>query len=130
VLTQISRMLACSRHKICRKGSPHMPSVPDRIAERLRASLKHFQTIVQSAKSRDVNESDTVIIVTDMLSDVFGYDKYSEITSEMCIRGTYCDLATKLDGKIQTLVEVKAVGIELKDSHMRQAVDYAANSGR
>jgi len=82
-----------------------------------------------SAKNRDVNESDTVIIVTDMLQEVFGYDKYSEITSEHAIRGTYCDLATILDGKVQFLIEVKAVGLELKDAYVKQAVDYAANKG-
>ena len=106
-----------------------MPTIPVRVADRLRSSLKEFQAIVQSAKSRDVNESDTVIIVTDMLSAVFGYDKYSEVTSELDIRGTHCDLATKSDGKIQSLIEVKAAGTELKDTHTRQAVDYCANSG-
>jgi hypothetical protein len=37
--------------------------------------------------------SDTVIIVTDVLAEVFGYDKYSELTAEFAISGTYCDLA-------------------------------------
>src|SRR6266478_313197 len=106
-----------------------MPSVPTRVAERLRLSLKHFQAIVQAAKSRDVNESDTVIIITDMLSEIFGYDKYSEVTSESAIRGTFCDLATKIDGVIQFLIEAKAVGQELKDSYVKQSVDYAANKG-
>jgi hypothetical protein len=69
------------------------------------------------------------MIVTDMLAEVFGYDKYSEITSEFAIRGTFVDLATKLDGVVQTLIEVKAIGLELKDSHVKQAVDYAANQG-
>lgn len=64
-----------------------------------------------------------------MLGEVFGYDKYSEVTSELCIRGTYCDLALKLDGKIRLLMEVKAIGTELKDGHVKQAVDYAANQG-
>jgi hypothetical protein len=106
-----------------------MPTIPTRVADRLKSSLKEFQGIVQAAKSRDVNESDTVIIVTDMLSAVFGYEKYSEVTSELDIRGTHCDLATKVDGKIQALIEVKAVGTELKNNHIRQAVDYSANSG-
>ena len=106
-----------------------MPTIPIRVADRLRSSLKKFQGIVQSAKSRDVNESDTVTIVTDMLSAVFGYDKFLEITSEFEIKGTRCDLAIKMDGKAQALIEVKAVGIELKDTHTRQAVDYSANSG-
>ena len=43
-------------------------------------------------KARDVNESDTVIIITDMFYYVFGYDKYSDLTGEVAIRGTYCDL--------------------------------------
>ena len=30
---------------------------------------------------------------------------------------------------MQALIEVKAVGIELKDQHVKQAVDYAANQG-
>src|SRR5436189_5633277 len=43
--------------------------------------------------------------------------------------GTYCDLAIKLEGKLTTLSEVKAVGIDLKDQHVKRAVDYAANQG-
>jgi hypothetical protein len=106
-----------------------MPTVPARAAERIAYNLKKFQPIVQSAKQRDVNESDTVIIVTDMLSELFGYEKYGDITSEISVRGTYCDLATKLDGHVQCLIEVKAAGMELKESHTKQAIDYAANQG-
>lgn len=106
-----------------------MSSIPGRVSDRLTAGLKKFQPIIQSAKQRDVNESDTVIIVTDMLSELFGYDKYSEITSEFAIRGTFCDLATKIDGHVQCIVEVKAAGTELKENHIKQAVDYAANQG-
>jgi hypothetical protein len=93
------------------------------------SAIKKFQPILTSAKARDVNEPDTVRIVTDMLAEVFGYDKFSEITAEHAIRGTFCDLAIKLDGAIQLLIEAKAIGLELKDSHVKQAVDYAANQG-
>jgi hypothetical protein len=106
-----------------------MATVPGKVSDRLVAGLKRFQPILTAAKSRDVGESDTVTIVVDMLAEIFGYDKYSEITSEYSIRGTYCDLATKIDGALQTLMEVKAIGLELKDAHVKQAVDYAANQG-
>jgi predicted type IV restriction endonuclease len=106
-----------------------MPSIPTRVAERLAASIRRFQPVLASARDRDVNESDTVIIVTDMLAEVFGYDKYTEITSECAIRSTYCDLGIKIDGKFLFLIEVKAIGLELKELHMKQAVDYAANQG-
>ncbi len=106
-----------------------MAQVPSKVATRISAAIKRFQPIIASAKSRDANESDTVIIVTDMLSEVFGYDKYSEITSECSIRGTWCDLAIKIDGTFEYLIEVKAIGLELKDSYTKQAVDYSANKG-
>lgn len=104
-------------------------SVPAKVADRLAAGLKRFQPVLSSARSRDVNESDTSMIVTDVMADLFGYDKYSEITRELCIRGTFCDLATRIDNKFQMIVEVKAIGLELKDAHIKQAVDYAANQG-
>jgi hypothetical protein len=106
-----------------------MPQVPNKVFDRLQAGIKRFQPILASAKARDVNESDTVIIVTDMLSEIFGYDKYSEITSECSIRGTWCDLAIKINGSFEYLIEVKAIGLELKDSYTKQAVDYSANQG-
>ncbi|HJT00783.1 MAG TPA: hypothetical protein VJ756_16945 [Terriglobales bacterium] len=106
-----------------------MPIVPSKVAKRLAVGLKEFQSVVASAKARDVNESDTVILMTDILSQLFGYDKYSELTSEISIRGTSCDLATKLNGEIQFLIEAKAVGSDLKDTHTRQATEYAANEG-
>ncbi|MFA5806404.1 MAG: type I restriction enzyme HsdR N-terminal domain-containing protein [Melioribacteraceae bacterium] len=106
-----------------------MANVPTKVYDRLSIGIKKFQPILNTAKSRDVNESDTVIIITDMLSEIFGYDKYSEITSEFTVRSTYCDLAIKLDSKLAFLIEVKAVGLELKDNFVKQAVDYAANQG-
>lgn len=106
-----------------------MATVNSKVSSRLSAGLKRFQPILASAKSRDVNESDTSLIVTDVLAEIFGYEKYSEITRELCIRGTYCDLATRIDGKFQMLIEVKAIGLELKTAHVKQAVDYAANMG-
>lgn len=106
-----------------------MPAVPKRVAERIIQGIKRFQPILAAARDRDVGETDTVTIVKDMLAEVFGYDKYSELTSEFSIRSTYCDLAIKLDGRLATLIEVKAIGTELKESHVKQAVDYAANQG-
>ena len=106
-----------------------MSSVPAKVSARLSAALKRFQPIISSARARDVNESDTVVIATDLLSELFGYDKYHEITSEQVIRGTYCDLAIKVDGKDQFIIEVKAIGLDFKEGHIKQAVDYAANKG-
>lgn len=106
-----------------------MATISTKTKDRLTAGVKKFQPVLLSAKARDVNEADTVTIVTDMLADIFGFDKYSEITSEYVIRGTLVDLAIKLDGTLQTLIEVKAIGLDLKESHVKQAIDYAVNQG-
>jgi hypothetical protein len=103
--------------------------LPQKVAERIANGLKRFQPILQAAHARDINESDTVVIITDVLQYVLGFDKYTEITSEHAIRGTYCDLAIKIDGHLGLLIEVKAIGLSLKDNHVKQAVDYAANQG-
>ena len=103
--------------------------IPTKTQDRIITSLKKFNPILTSAKMRDVNESDTVVIITDMLSELFGYDKYSEITTEHVIKKTYCDLAIKIGDKVKLLIEVKAIGLDLKDDHIKQAVDYGANSG-
>jgi predicted type IV restriction endonuclease len=103
--------------------------LPAKIATRVAAALKKFQPILDEARKRDVNESDTVTLVVDILHELLGYDKYGEITSEHAIRGTYCDLAIKLEGKLTVLLEIKAIGLDLRDNHIKQAVDYAANQG-
>ena len=106
-----------------------LANIPKKAEERIKAGIKTFAKVIETAKARDVNESDTVTIITDMLSTICGYDKYTEITSEYAIRGTYCDLAIKTDDKPTFLIEVKAINIPLKEPHLRQAVNYAATEG-
>ncbi len=105
-----------------------MGKTPSKIENRISAGIKKFKPILESAKDRDVGESDTVTIVVEMLAEIFGYDKFLEITSEHAIRGTFCDLAIKVDHVLQMLIEVKAIGLDLKDQHVKQAVDYATNA--
>ncbi|MBQ3032498.1 MAG: hypothetical protein IJD29_08435, partial [Anaerotignum sp.] len=77
-----------------------MATINAKVKTRLIEATKRFKPIVSKAKSKDVNESDTVAIITDILADVFGYDKYSDITSEYAIKKTYCDLAIKINGQL------------------------------
>ena len=97
--------------------------------KKLQEPIKKYIKILKDAYSRDVNESDTVKIINGMLECIFGYDRFSEITGEHQIRGTYCDIAIKIKDKIHFLIEVKAIGIKLKESHVKQAIDYSANQG-
>lgn len=106
-----------------------MLKIPKKVTDRIVSTLKTYQKVALSHKSNDVSEADTVTLVKDILAYCFGYDKYQELTSEQQIRGTFCDLAVKIDGKIRYLIEVKAAGVSLNDSHFRQALNYGANQG-
>lgn len=104
-------------------------SVSAKVAARIATQLKRYQPILEQAKQRDISESDTSLIICDLLSDVLGYKKFDHITTEHNIRGSYVDLAVQTDGTIRFLIEVKAIGIPLRDQHVKQIVDYAANQG-
>lgn len=103
--------------------------LPKKFIDRAQTKLKAYQTVVASHRTRDVSEADTVTVVKDILSDIFGYDKYAELTSEQQIRGTFCDLAIQIDGKVRFLIEVKSAGSTLTEAHLRQAVNYGAHHG-
>jgi hypothetical protein len=100
-----------------------------KVVTRITTQLKRYQAVLANLQKRDVSEADTVTVINDMLADICGYDKYLHVTSQYAIRGTYVDLAVKVDEDMRFLIEVKAIGIELKDAHVKQAIDYAANEG-
>jgi len=106
-----------------------VPDVPKRVAERIAEQIKIFQPTVADAIAKDIGEADTVAIVRRMLGDLFGYDEtHQEITAEFPVKENKCDLATKLDDQFNMLIEVKRVGVKLRDPHINQAVNYAAHS--
>lgn len=100
-----------------------------KVADRIKAGLKRFVPVLEGAKKRDVSEADTVHIIHDMLAEIFGWDKYADVTSEHAIRGTYCDLAIRDGSRLRFLLEAKAIDVQLKENHLRQAMDYAAKEG-
>lgn len=103
--------------------------IPKKIQDRLVAGLRKYQPLVRKLAERDISEADTVTVCKDILSDIFGYDKYAELTSEQQIRGTFCDLAVKIEGKVHYLAEIKSAGTSLNQNHLRQAVNYGAHEG-
>ncbi|WP_020182863.1 type I restriction enzyme HsdR N-terminal domain-containing protein [Methylotenera sp. 1P/1] len=104
-------------------------AIPKKVSDRISLNLKRYQAILSDAKSRDISESDTVMILADMLAELLGYKKHIEITTEFAIRGTYVDLAVKVGNDVRFLIEAKAINVDLKDNHIKQTIDYGANHG-
>jgi hypothetical protein len=83
------------------------------------------------ARDRGENEANTVLHVVKFLEVVLGYDSLKgEISKEFPIKDKFCDLALKIDGTVHILMECKAASFQgLKDKHIEQAENYAANAG-
>lgn len=91
--------------------------------------IRRFAKIFKDAADGNLNEADTVQRVTRFFEEVLGYDPFREITREHAIKGTYVDVAIRIDEETRVLVEVKSAGISLRESHTQQAQNYAANRG-
>jgi hypothetical protein len=103
--------------------------LPSKFSARVLKHFKKYQSIILDQRKRDVAEADTASTVKDILADIFGYDKFKEITAEYKIRGTFCDLAVVMDNGIKFLIEVKGANVVLTDHHLRQAQNYGALEG-
>ncbi|MEO9340105.1 hypothetical protein ABFT80_21990 [Mesorhizobium sp. SB112] len=106
-----------------------MHKLPKKFVERVASALKKYQRVALAQQKSDVAEADTVTLIKDVLSDVFGYDKYEELTAEHQIKSTFCDLAIKIGGQLRLLIEVKSAGSALSENHLRQVIDYGAHQG-
>ena len=109
-------------------------NIPAKFKSRVNEKLKHYQKIVQTLNEKQVDESTTVRCITKILETIMGYDPYMDITSEFAIKKTfnnsYCDLAIKgKNGKVRILLEAKSITTELNDKHLKQALDYGADTG-
>lgn len=93
----------------------------------IRKPLKKYLPHLLQAQADNLNEAETVQRLVKVLEDVFGYDPMSEITREKQVKDRFADLAIKVDGTIRFLIEVKSAGTTLRDRHVEQASNYAAN---
>src|SRR3954462_6387928 len=68
--------------------------------ERMKGAIKRFSKPLADLVARDANEGDTRLLVTDMLCDGFGFDKYSELTTEYRVKGEFADYGIRLDKEL------------------------------
>jgi hypothetical protein len=95
----------------------------------LLASLKGYYRQYLKNLNPELDESGTRLMINSFLTEVLCFAPIEEVKTEYMIRGTYADYVVQLQGVRYFLVEVKALGIELSEKHLRQAVNYGANEG-
>lgn len=111
------------------KSSAVAPKWETAARERMRTAIKRFSKPLADLVARDANEGDTRLLVTDMLCEGFGFDKYSELTTEYRVKGEFADYGIRLDKELIAFLEVKRVATKLAAKHLRQVETYAVNEG-
>lgn len=106
-----------------------MPKWEIAARERMKAAIKKYSKPLADLVTRDANEGDTRLLVTDMLCDGFGFDKYTELTTEYRVKGEFADYGIRIDKDLIGFLEVKRVATKLAAKHLRQVEMYAVNEG-
>jgi predicted type IV restriction endonuclease len=97
--------------------------------ERLKAAVRRFSKPLSDLVARDANEGDTRLLVTDFLCEGFGFDKYTDLTTEYQVKGEFADYGVRIDRELIAFIEVKRVATKLASKHLRQVEMYAVNEG-
>ena len=111
------------------KGASTLPKWETSARERIKGAIKKFSKPLADLVTRDANEGDTRLLVTDMLCEGFGFDKYTELTTEYRVKGEFADYGIRLDKELIAFLEVKRVNTKLAAKHLRQVETYAVNEG-
>ncbi len=89
----------------------------EQIRGRITDGIRKYSRIVAQARQRGMNDRDTSDIIKAMLGDMLGYDPFFDVTTEISVRGR-ADHAVLLEGKLEFLVVVKAIGIAPNAAHL------------
>jgi predicted type IV restriction endonuclease len=95
----------------------------------IRAQIRKFTPPLRELVARDANEGDTRVVVTDILCDALGYDKYEDLTTEYAVRGEFADYGIRIDKQLVAFVEVKRAAQQLNIRHLHQVEAYAMKEG-
>ena len=136
-LNQINLLHKTQTYAILSNRRRNQMAIPAKARKSFTENIKRFQDLIKRIKRDEANESNTADVIRDLLADMLGYDKYSEVESEYAIKKgqeTYCDLVIteKLPNgtkNVQIVIEVKRIGIKLNEKHARQAIDYCYSEG-
>ena len=96
---------------------------------RIALAVKKLAKPTQLLREKDALEADTRHLVTDLLVDALGYDKYENLTAEFAVRGDFADYGIRINKQLEAFIEVKRISQKLSASHLRQVESYALKEG-
>ena len=126
---QAPDQVAKTTQSSARSGRPSVPKWESDTRERVKTAVRRFQKPLADLVARDANEGDTRLLVTDMLCDALGYDKYEDLTTEYQVKVDFADYGVRIDKQLVAFIEVKRCAQALNEKHLRQVQSYAVNEG-
>ena len=106
-----------------------MAKIPHKIQERIKAALRRFKPLLKAARERDAGRADTATLALDLLSELFGYDRYSEITSKLDNKESVFDFSIQTEGQPRMLVRVSPIGMAPDDRYLLATAQFAQMNG-
>lgn len=97
--------------------------------EQVKGAVQRFTKPLHDLLTRDANEGDTRLLITDMLCEGLGYDKFRDLTTEYMVKQDFADYGVRIDKQLIAFIEVKRVSQKLNERHLRQVQMYAVNEG-
>lgn len=116
-------------HEIKQSPTKVIPKWEQTSKDRIKNLLPKVVKPIQALMERDAVEADTRMLVTDILCDVLGYDKYEDLTAEYQVKGDFADFGIRVDKQLKAFVEIKRVRQDLNKTHLRQVESYALREG-
>ncbi|MEY3290274.1 MAG: hypothetical protein RLY19_365, partial [Actinomycetota bacterium] len=72
--------------------------------DRITNGIRRVSKPIEALKARDAVEADTRMLVTDVLCDLLGYDKYDDLTAEYQVKGEFADYGIRVDKQLVAFV--------------------------
>ncbi|QOD03001.1 hypothetical protein [Pseudarthrobacter sp. BIM B-2242] len=94
------------------KPAPPAAKVPkweSEAHEQVKAAVQRFTKPLHDLLARDANEGDTRLLITDMLCEGLGYDKFRDLTTEYMVKQDFADYGVRIDKQLIVFIEVKRV---------------------
>ena len=106
-----------------------MTKINRKVQERLRAGLRRFKPLLKAAREREASRADTATLALDLLSDLFGFDRYSEVTSELDNREAVYYFAIRPGGSLAMLIRVSPICAAPDDRYLVATAQHALLHG-
>lgn len=95
----------------------------------IKTGIRRFAKPLAELVSRDANEGDTRLLITDFLCEALGYDKFEDLTTEYAVRYEFADYGVRINKQLTAFIEVKRAAQQLSPKHLRQVETYAVKEG-